>query len=208
MMAWLGLVALLLAGLTAVQATDTVTSADDAINTALSWLHSRPALHVIRWVTRLGDSATLVAVVFVATGFLLAARHCAEALGLWVAFAGMQTCVWALKFWVAKPRPDLFPPLDVVLSPSFPSAHAAGALTVYGLVAWLLATRIPSAMSRFDLSFGAAVLIGSISLSRLILSVHTASDIAAGLLLGFFWLIVGMLVTASLDEVDGVARSG
>jgi membrane-associated phospholipid phosphatase len=42
------------------------------------------------------------------------------------------------------------------------------------------------------------VLIGSISFSRIFLSVHYASDIAAGLLVGGFWLLAGFAIAEHL----------
>lgn len=48
------------------------------------------------------------------------------------------------------------------------------------------------------------MLIALIAFSRLFLSVHFASDVAAGLLVGAFWLLVGFgLAEASLSRLRG-----
>jgi membrane-associated phospholipid phosphatase len=197
---WMGLAALLLAVLSIFHANPTVASIDTAVGVTVAWLRDRSMMHFFRWITRLGDSATLTAIVVVATGFLLAARHRHEAVIIWIVFVGVEISVWSLKFAVAAPSPDLYDPLDTVLSPSYPSAHAAGSLAVYGLVAWLLMRRTTSIPVQFNLAFGIALLVGIISLSRIVLAVHTVSDIAAGLLLGFFWLAFAMVAADRFGE--------
>jgi len=44
------------------------------------------------------------------------------------------------------------------------------------------------------------MLIAAIAASRMILSVHFASDVAAGLIVGGFWLLAGFAVTEYLRE--------
>ena len=162
------LLVLLLVALTFAQSSKQALVLDDWLNIALSWSHERAIVHLARWVTRLGDSAALAAVMVVASGFLLMARRYRDTFALWFAFVGMQVSVWALKFWIDRPRPKLFPSLDTVLSPSYPSAHAAGSLTVYVFVALLIVTPSLIGTIRYHAAFGAVLVTGLIALSRLV----------------------------------------
>lgn len=80
-------------------------------------------------------------------------------------------------------------PLDAIVSlsdPSFPSSHAAFAAAFFTAAAYLLAPRFSSWVAReLFLSVCAAAVI-AIGLSRLVISVHWASDVMAGWALGAF----------------------
>ncbi len=92
-----------------------------------------------------------------------------------------------LKLFFAKPRPQLWHQLIVETSSSFPSGHALGSMVVYGFLAYLLATEFPrSARLIYTVMTGLILLIG---LSRLYLGVHWLTDVIAGYLVGFLWVI-------------------
>lgn len=85
-------------------------------------------------------------------------------------------------------------------SASFPSAHAAGAMAVYGFLAYAIARDLPSPRARFQAAYWTSILIALIGLSRVVLSVHYASDVAAGFLVGGFWLLVGFAIAEFARE--------
>ena len=58
----------------------------------------------------------------------------------------------------------------------------------------MIARDLPRSRQRFEVAFWAAMIIGLICFSRVFLSLHYVSDIAAGLLVGTFWLLVGFAV--------------
>ena len=154
-------------------------------------------IRLAAWVTNLGDSATLVAVILVATGFLWADRRPLLIAPLWLNFLGAQATTWTGKFGFARTRPEFLTDVTA-LSPSFPSGHATGAMAVYGFVAYALARELGEARQRFELAYWTTLLILLIAGSRVFLSVHHASDVAAGLLVGGFWLLVGFAVAELL----------
>src|SRR5262245_47344420 len=93
---------------------------------------------VFRWITMLGSFQTLLAVVVVATGFLLAHGPRAFLLPSWIAILGSELTTWGGKFALNRARPDFL--FDVTAaSPSFPSGHSANSLAVYGIIAYVLA---------------------------------------------------------------------
>lgn len=152
-----------------------------------------PAIvHVFRWITEFGALPALSAIALVATGFMTAHGPRRYILPVWITIVGSQLTTWAGKFLIYRPRPDFL--LDVTAaSPSFPSAHASSAVAVWGIIAYAISRDLPP-LARFDLAYWTAVLALLIGASRVVLSVHFPSDVAAGILLGVFWLLVGIAV--------------
>jgi undecaprenyl-diphosphatase len=168
-------------------------AADARIAALLAPWRTAASVRVAAWVTQVGDTATLVGVILVVTGFLWADRRRLLIAPLWLSFIGSQATTWAGKFAFDRTRPEFLTDVTA-LSPSFPSGHATGAVAVYGFVAYALARELPAPRQRFELAYWASLLILLIAGSRVFLSVHYASDVAAGLLVGGFWLLVGFAV--------------
>jgi undecaprenyl-diphosphatase len=95
-----------------------------------------------------------------------------------------------LKLVYRRPRPDLVPPLARAMSWSFPSGHATLATVFFGGLAAVVfhLTRRPG--PRIAATLVAAVAAGSVALSRVYLGVHWITDVAAGVLVGLFWVVV------------------
>lgn len=75
---------------------------------------------------------------------------------------------------------------------SFPSGHAAGALVSYGMAALVVSYKWPELMLAAWLA--AATLIFFISLSRIYLGAHYASDVVGGWVVGAFGMIAILLL--------------
>lgn len=161
-----------------------------------SWLaaYRTPMMDaVFQWITRLGGTATLTAVSLLATGFLWADHRGRFIMPLWVAIAGSETITWLGKYVFSRSRPELGGVIEVS-SPSFPSAHAAGAMAVYGFIAYALTRDMRDALRRFHLTYWIAVLIALVGFSRVYLGVHYVSDVLMGFLLGIFWILVAFAI--------------
>lgn len=170
-----------------------IVTLDNTIRDAFQPWREGVLLRFFLWVTVLGDSTTLVAVTLTATGLLWGQGQTRTLLPLWLTILGANATAWAGKFALGRARPD-FLTEATALSPSFPSAHATGSAAVYGFVAYLVARQLTSAGARFDLAYWTVVLVALIGFSRIFLSVHFASDVAGGFLVGGFWLLVGFTV--------------
>lgn len=111
-------------------------------------------------------------------------RRCAAAL----AGASLLSMLTSslLKLGFARARPDLIAHLDHQTSFSYPSGHATSAAVVYLLLAWLAPPRWRAAA--WSLA-GLMILLNG--LSRMMLGVHWASDIAGGTLLGAAFAALG-----------------
>lgn len=137
------------------------------------------------WLTSAGEPAALAALTAaVAAWYLLQRRHKAV-LHLLAAYAVPLLIVYLPPLLIA-----IEPPLQFsagVDNFSFPSAHTALATAVYGFLAVLMA-RESRPRYRIVFYIGAAVLAGSIALSRLYLGTHWLSAVLGGMLLGLAWV--------------------
>ncbi|MFV1973810.1 MAG: VTT domain-containing protein, partial [Thiohalobacterales bacterium] len=134
------------------------------------------------FLTLLGDQV-LLALVVVAGSLWLLWKGCSKAAFHWIAVyvsAGIMT--WLLKVSAQIARPDEF-----YGGYSFPSAHTAMSLAVYGFLALLIARELP--IKRRWLPYSVAgLLVTAIAFSRLYLGVHWLSDILGGASLGLAWV--------------------
>lgn len=93
-----------------------------------------------------------------------------------------------LKEVFARMRPSLLPGMPVYETYSFPSGHAAGATLVYGVLAAYLAWRFPRPRARALIFAGAIFMVALVCFSRLVLGVHYASDVVAGVAWATIWV--------------------
>jgi undecaprenyl-diphosphatase len=131
------------------------------------------------------------AAVALAVGIILRLwrRHRLKALMLSLAFIGSVIMSNLLKLLFARPRPDVFPPLSIEHSYSFPSGHTSTAVAFYGLLAVLLWR---AHHRGWALLSGAWV--GAVAFSRIYLGVHYPSDVLGSLALGLLWIFAVILV--------------
>jgi undecaprenyl-diphosphatase len=162
---------------------------DADINAFFGPYRVTPLLETFLWLTAFGSSPAIVAVGFVATGFLWSHRRWFMLLPLWTAVLGAQATTFTGKYLFDRERPEFIAAASAA-SPSFPSGHATAAMAVYGFLAYALARDLPTVRARFELAFWAGTLIAFIGFSRIFLSLHHTSDVLGGFLVGAFWLLV------------------
>jgi membrane-associated phospholipid phosphatase len=96
---------------------------------------------------------------------------------------------------IARPRPPAGLHLVNASGYAFPSGHTTNATLAYALLAIVLTMNFPR--GRWAFITGAAILAIGVGLSRVYLSVHWATDVAGGWLLGISWLTFAALVTSA-----------
>lgn len=92
-----------------------------------------------------------------------------------------------LKTVIQRQRPDN-PLVEGITNFSFPSGHAFMAVAFYGLLIWLSAHNISKKWLQWGVNSSLVFLILLIGFSRIYLRVHYATDVIAGLSIGFVWL--------------------
>jgi len=100
-----------------------------------------------------------------------------------------------LKSQFGRPRQDIFPPLVVEHTASFPSGHTLTAVGVYGLISVLLWQR-----GHRYLSIISGIWVFFIALSRVYLGAHYPSDVVASLALGTILLIIVLFIDNRLNS--------
>lgn len=163
---------------------------DARVNAAFSDYRSSELVALFAAITDLGSLITLIAVAVVSMGFLWSHRRGRLILPLWLTVIGAQLTTTAGKYGFDRARPDFLTSVTA-LTPSFPSGHSTGAMAVYGFIAYAIARDLKTRRARFEVVYWAATLIVLIGFSRIFLSVHYLSDVAAGFLVGGFWLLLG-----------------
>jgi membrane-associated phospholipid phosphatase len=144
-------------------------------------------------ITSLGDPEFVVIIITISTGWLLWRRRFTEIKILLLACLGALVLNQGMKIIFTRPRPILWPSLLHENSFGFPSGHALGSIVLYGLLAYFYAIHRPHQAK--GIYVWAAILIGLIGFSRLYLGVHYPTDIMAGYLTGWLWLMacIGLL---------------
>ena len=146
---------------------------------------------VMRAVSAVGGPLILAAVTAAAAGLLSVLRRSlgpALLAGLTVAGTGGLTII--LKEALGRSRPSLDEALAAAEGHAFPSAHAATAAAVFGILAYLYTARLRSWSARVTVWAGAGMLTALVGTSRVYLGVHWTTDVIGGWVFGVVWLAV------------------
>lgn len=166
-----------------------VVQADHALADAIG-IHLAPAaLPVFAWLTHAGDPAWLVALCAIVAVLLWRQRRRTLALAWLLTLGGQALLNPALKQAFERARPAYEGLLVTAPGFSFPSGHSAGAMTAYGMLAYVALRTLP-ARWHVAVLVAAAALVYTTACSRVLLRVHFASDVVAGLLSSGTWLLV------------------
>jgi undecaprenyl-diphosphatase len=104
-----------------------------------------------------------------------------------------------LKFIFQRPRP-LLPLLNEARGLSFPSGHAFMSFSFFGLLIYIIYEEMKNVWLKWTIIFLISCLILSIGLSRIYLRVHYASDVIAGLCMGFMWIVISLSVIHLMEK--------
>lgn len=165
---------------------------DAALAQALADTVSRTTLQAFGALSWLGNPAPVSVLTVVVTLALLWRGQRWWAAGWLLGVLGNTLLNWSVKQVFARPRPPHGHGVVLETGYSFPSGHASGMWVTYGLLAWLLCQVCPPRWHALILG-GAATLVLSGPVSRVMLQVHYASDVLAGLCSGTVWLLVCLL---------------
>ncbi|MEG5058294.1 phosphatase PAP2 family protein [Microcoleus sp. A2-C5] len=160
---------------------------DKSILLYLRSLHTPVRDRLMLGLTFLGEP-NLLLMLSVSLGIILWVRkHRSEATTIAVTGVGGLGLNLLLKQLFARDRPQLWERTVDVKFYSFPSGHAMISMIIYGLLGYLLGSRFPK--QRWLIYSLTVVLIAAIGLSRLYLGVHWPTDVIAGYIAGFIWLL-------------------
>ena len=107
--------------------------------------------------------------------------------------------MFMLKFFFQRNRP-LQPVIDDVSGYSFPSGHALMSVVFYGLFIHMIWHEVKTKWLRITLVTVLGILILLIAFSRIYLNVHYASDVIAGIAVGFIWLVLSLNIIHRIEK--------
>ena len=174
---------------------------DPAIPIGPWWLHAA-ALDL----TALGSPTVLGLAVAAVIGYLFIHRLYRTGAFVLAASVGGWILNWAMKRAFDRPRPELVPHLQQVMTSSFPSGHAMLSASVYLTLGALLMRLAKGRLAKFyciAIAMLATLLVGS---TRVFLGVHYPTDVLAGWLVGMLWALLCWMAEWALERRVGLKR--
>lgn len=154
---------------------------------------SSPSLDkIMLFATFLGNTGFVVfPLVAIIIYYLFLQPHKWLAIKIAVVAVGSITINLLLKQLYSRARPNLDYMIEVS-NFSFPSGHAMFSMSFYGLLIYIIWTRTNNSVISIGYCLLLGLLILSIGISRIYLGVHYPSDVIAGFVAGFLWLIIAL----------------
>lgn len=153
--------------------------------------------------TQLGSVYGVTAMTVMATLFLVWKRKKNHLIALLVSVFGSALSMHFLKSYFQRERPLNIAYYTTEATFSFPSGHATSAMALMGLLCYFCLINIRNKPARIILFSLGILYIFLIGLSRIYLGVHFLTDVGAGFLVGFFWVLfaIGLLEYLTLTKI-------
>jgi undecaprenyl-diphosphatase len=160
---------------------------DDVLVGAFATHATLTTLQVFAVLTRFGDTEVLTVLGVLGTALLLW-RHQYRLAATWAAAIGGNALLnVSLKTVFQRARPVHEHGVTMETSWSFPSGHSSGTVAAWGVFAYVLLQLLPVRW-HLPVMLAAVAIALTTGLSRIVLQVHFASDVVAGMLSGACWL--------------------
>ncbi len=165
---------------------NTINTLDNKIYELLIKMLSPETTAVMIFISFLGSAITLI-ILIVAFLLLIKNKKYPKLIALNLIFVFILNRI--LKFIIARPRPER---LRLVLEDgySFPSGHSMVAFGFYGFLIYLIYKNFENKKIKYTLIVFLALLILLIGISRVYLGVHYVTDVIAGFIFAFLYLVV------------------
>lgn len=131
----------------------------------------------------LGGTTVALTLMILAAAGLLATRHWHASFALVVSVLGTQAIVHLIKGTVERSRPPSTASQVEAAGYSFPSAHSATSVALYGMLALIAVAHMQGRARRWACLMLAGV-IALVGATRIYLGAHYPTDVLAGWLLG------------------------
>lgn len=163
---------------------------DDAIYNYVSGFLSDDMTRFMKFMTFMGSEwpITTLAIAIPFLIFILKKKkYYAAGLMATLNIATGSPLYEVLKQIFRRPRPSIHRLIEIG-GYSFPSGHSMNSMIFYGFLVYLILEYMKSRL-KYPLAAVICLMIPLIGISRIYLGVHYASDVLAGFIFGFIWLI-------------------
>ena len=169
---------------------DAIVAADVRVANLFLAFRDARLIAVFMWVTVLGKWQIVLGAALASSSALWIVKRRSYILPLWVSISGstLFNLLGKLAFHRARPEVAYYSEHGF----SFPSGHATIAVALYGFLTYIFFKEATQWGRRVNIVFTGLIVAVAIGFSRLYLDVHYVSDVWAGYLLGFLWLIIGI----------------
>jgi len=175
-------------------ASDPIVAVDKRLAALLLVFRTPVLLAAFVKVTLLGNWQIILGGSFLFSLYLVLMKEKDYLLPFWFSLGGCGFFTTAGKWLFHRQRPFN---MTQLMEYSFPSGHSMYTAFFYGFVIYFFIRRAESRIRRIDLVFLWAGIVAAVGFSRLYLGVHYLSDVLAGVLMGFSWLLVGVSLVES-----------
>lgn len=162
-------------------------------------LISEQTIPIAKTITQFGGPIVLIAT---ATILLIVIKNKKIGKLIWANLIIATLLNQALKRIVQRPRPTGLNMIDES-GYSFPSGHSMVSAAFYGFLIYLIYKNIKNKYLKWALITVLSVLIILIGTSRIYLGVHYTSDVIAGYLFGFAYLIISISLLRKFNVIKG-----
>ena len=146
----------------------------------------------LKAITYLGEWWFVLGVAAIVTIIFFSKKNRVRAFILWLTVLGTTADTFILKRIIHRQRP-----FDALFSEntfSFPSAHSALSIALYGFIAYFFWQNAKNKISKILILTTGIIFIALIGFSRLYLGAHYLSDVIGGYILGALWLALGIYI--------------
>lgn len=151
------------------------------------------------FITFLGKHDLLIPLNFVLIAFFIYRKERWFATRIAALSLSSLLLMFLLKFFFQRNRPQQ-QLIDDVSGYSFPSGHALMSIVFYGLFIHMIWHEVKNKSLRIALIAVLGILIVLIAFSRIYLRVHYASDVIAGIAVGFIWLVLSLRIIHRVEK--------
>jgi membrane-associated phospholipid phosphatase len=151
------------------------------------------------FITFLGKHDLLIPLNFVLIAFFIYRKERWFATRIAALSLSSLLLMFTLKFFFQRNRPQQ-QLIDEVSGYSFPSGHALISIVFYGLFIHMIWHEVKNKSLRIALITILGILILLIAFSRIYLRVHYASDVIAGIAVGFIWLVLSLRIIHRVEK--------
>lgn len=148
-----------------------------------------PTLTTIAFAaTNLGSvlGVTILGLLF--AGFLYHRKRYIDLIAFAIAVLGSVLLTQILKRVFQQIRPDVFPPLAVETSFSFPSGHTLSSFCLWGFIGFWVLRGGPKELWRWLVMILCLAIAAAVGASRMYVGVHWPTDVLAGMIVAAFWV--------------------
>ncbi|MFJ7753571.1 phosphatase PAP2 family protein [Peribacillus muralis] len=175
----------------AVSANDYLKFDSEVISVVQGW-ESPILTGIMKFFTYIGSTGSIIILsLFILIFLYKVLKHRLELVLFIAVMAGSPLLNALVKLCFQRTRPDLHRLIEIG-GYSFPSGHAMNAMSLYGILTFLLWRHIKVKWGRMLLIVMSTLMILTIGISRIYLGVHYPSDIIAGYLAGGFWIAMSI----------------